>query len=242
MIKTTIHTTPSSFDSLYFKLREREGRIYSDSEVQKLPEVHSSHKHYKEWLIRKNSSDRLINYLLKKKQRLNILEIGSGNGWLSAKLSEIPGSTVMGVEINSFEFEQASRVFKEYTNLEFSEKFPDTTDMAENKFDIIVFAAAIQYFSSFQEIINKSLKILNAKGEIHILDSHFYEGTLIHLAKQRSFNYFKSIEFSEMTDQYFHHNKNEYEKYNYRMLYSPNWFQRFLPGIKNPFPWICIYK
>ena len=242
MIQTDKNIISSSFDSLYFKLREREGRIYSDSEVQKLPVIHQSHKYYNEWLIRKNSSDRLIRYLLKKKQQLKILEIGSGNGWLSAKLSLIPRSMVLGVEINSFEYKQARRVFKEYSNLEFSENFPEHDIKSGNNFDIIVLAAAIQYFSSFQEIINKSRRLLNEKGEIHILDTHFYQETQINLARERSFKYFKSIGLSEMTGQYFHHSKNEYTKFNYRVMYSPGGFQRFLSGIKNPFPWICIYK
>jgi protein-L-isoaspartate O-methyltransferase len=48
------------------------------------------HRHYHEWQIRKASSNRLVKYLAKKQKILEILEVGCGNGWLSAKLSVIP--------------------------------------------------------------------------------------------------------------------------------------------------------
>ncbi|MEI9943399.1 MAG: hypothetical protein WDN26_04195 [Chitinophagaceae bacterium] len=46
--------------------------------------------------------------------------------------------------------------------------------LKDRQFDIIIFAAAIQYFPSLAGIINTALDLLKEDGEIHIIDSHFY--------------------------------------------------------------------
>ena len=94
MTTYTQHTTiGGDFEKLYTQLREREGRIYTDNEVANLPEITVTHPHYKEWLIRKESSQKLIDHLKKTNQPLDILEMGCGNGWLCHRLAEIPEST-----------------------------------------------------------------------------------------------------------------------------------------------------
>src|SRR5258708_4522573 len=93
------------------------------------------------------SSERLITYLEKKHKPLRILEVGCGNGWLSAKLSNIPNTRVTGLDINQVEIEQAQRVFK-IDNLDFIyDSFNESTFENEN-FDVIIFAASLQYFPS----------------------------------------------------------------------------------------------
>ena len=39
-------------ENCYLKIREKEGRIYSDDEVKMLPEIRNSHKYFSEWNIR----------------------------------------------------------------------------------------------------------------------------------------------------------------------------------------------
>lgn len=242
MIDNNNQIEPASFDSLYLKLREHEGRIYSDKEVQQLPEIHNDHVYFKEWMIRRDSYERLIKYLVAKEKSLNILEVGSGNGWLSAKLATIPGSNVLGLEINICELNQAIRVFNRVSNLAFKKCDISKDVLTENNFDIILFAATIQYFSSFELIINKSLDLLKEDGELHIIDSHFYDKTGIPDARKRSAAYFSSLGFAEMKEMYFHHSKTDYENYNHRILYQPGKFAINFRRVKNPFPWICITK
>ena len=50
-------------ENTYFKIRKMEGRIYGDAVVAGLPKILSSHPHYKEWLIRKRSAQKLISYI-----------------------------------------------------------------------------------------------------------------------------------------------------------------------------------
>ena len=54
------------FEELYFKVREKEKRIYSDEAVKLLPLVDVNHPHSKEWMIRKSSFEKLSDYLKKK--------------------------------------------------------------------------------------------------------------------------------------------------------------------------------
>ena len=76
MTDTGKHIAPSDFEKLYIRLREQEGRIYTDEELANLPDISETHSHYAEWRIRKGSSEKLTAYLQKKNNPLDILEIG----------------------------------------------------------------------------------------------------------------------------------------------------------------------
>lgn len=227
------------FEQLYLKLRKKEQRICSDEELAKLPDVPLSHPHYNEWTIRKRSAQKLVTYLGAKKKTLRILEVGCGNGWLSNKLAGIPASEVVGIDINSVEIEQAMRIFR-LTNLQFVYGGIDDEIIGQKKFDVIIFAASVQYFSSFNDIINKALRLLNTRGEIHIIDSMFYKQPEVPAATERTADYYKLIGLSGMNRYYFHHSMDELLAFDHQLLYKPgNLFHHVLKG-KSPFYWICI--
>lgn len=233
------HTKPD-FETLYIHLRQQEGRLYSDEELARLPEIGRSHPHYQEWRLRKRSSEKLISYLKRKNKQPDILEIGCGNGWLSHRLSTIPGSKVIGTDINFTEIQQAARVFQHIPNLHFIYVHMEPGVFKEKRFDSIIFAASIQYFASLQETIKNTLPLLKPGGEIHIIDSPFYPLQEVPPARQRSRHYYESAGFCEMADFYFHHSPDELKGYNYSILFNPNNLFNKLPGNKNPFHWICI--
>ena len=228
------------FAQLYLLLRKKEGRIYSDKEVADLPEIDKEHIHYNEWQVRKDTSSRLIKYLVRKQKALEILEIGCGNGWLSAKLSMIPLSQVTGIDINREELNQAKRVFSKIENLEFFNCSLQDEMFSDRKFDLIVFAASVQYFSSLKKMLNEALKRLKSGGEIHIIDSHLYKQNEKSAALFRSHEYYKSIGFPEMSDQYFHHSLEDLKLFNHDILYDPRSIINKLKKNKNPFYWICV--
>lgn len=240
MITSSQHIIADDFEKLYIQLRERERRIYTDEEVANLPGIVNNHPHYKEWKMRKDSSQKLIDHLKKKKRPLDILEIGCGNGWLSHKLAEIPGSKVIGTDINFTELQQAARIFYYQPNLNFIYGHAESGLFEDKQFDIIIFAASIQYFASLHKTMWNVLKLLEPNGCIHIIDSPFYTLSELGAAKQRSLLYYESAGFSEMAHWYFHHSLDELKHYNYSTLYDPDsLFNRFLPN-KNPFHWVCI--
>jgi len=237
MIKVANH-----FEETYLALRRKEGRVYSDEVVRSLPTIGTLHPHFLEWRIRKDSCEKLTQYLSKKSQVLKILEVGCGNGWLCSQLSKIEKSKVTGLDINKTELVQAQRIFGNIANVEFLMGEIVDERIQSRKFDIIIFAACIQYFPSLDEIISSCLQMLNANGEIHILDSHFYSHAGSAAARHRSEEYFESMGFSEMKQHYFHHEMQQMEKYNFKMLYHSSWIRRTFSRDKNPFPWICITR
>jgi ubiquinone/menaquinone biosynthesis C-methylase UbiE len=230
----------NDFSQQYYLLRKKEGRIYSDEEVEKLPEITIGHQYFSEWQIRKRSFKRLLKYLQRKTDPLEILEVGCGNGWLSARLSVIPLSNVTGIDINTEELEQAKQVFSGIKNIDLFNCSINDKIIRDRRFDIIVFAASIQYFRSLTSVLNDAITYLKPGGEIHIVDSHFYDEKEIDAAKQRSNDYYNSIGFPGMADQYFHHSLNEIRSFQYNILFDPNSFINKLKGHTDPFYWICI--
>jgi SAM-dependent methyltransferase len=237
---TGIEVIHKRFQDLYISLRNSEKRMYSDEEVLQLPEVHDDHQYRDEWKMRKDSAKKLVNYLIKKNRPLKILEVGCGNGWLSNQLAGIKYTVVTGVDINLVELQQATRVFVLQDNLSFVYGDISAGLMTGEKFDIIVFAASVQYFQSFRGVMNIVLELLCDGGEIHILDSHFYAMENLEAARERSRVYFKEMGFENMSKLYFHHSFDELQAFNYEILYDPNALVNKFLGKKNPFNWICI--
>ena len=204
-----------------------------------LPEIRKNHPHYGEWLVRKKSCQRLIHYLAAKKSRLHILEIGCGNGWLSAQLADMPRSEVIGSDINWLELQQAARVFSKKPKLKFIYGDIRSGMLQDLKFDVIVLAASMQYFPALHEIMDCALPQLYPGGEIHILDSPFYEPSRIGAAGKRTLAYYKALGFPEMAAHYHHHCFDELKPFHYKILSNPLSFRNRFFG-KNPFPWVCV--
>lgn len=228
------------FEKLYTQLRHHENRIYTDAEVAALPDIPFAHPHAREWKVRKRSSQQLIQYLNRKNKPLKILEVGCGNGWFSAKLTALPSSHVTGIDVNYEELTQAVRVFAKIPNLEFLYGTLQGKMLKSLRFDIIVFASSIQYFSSLHEILAEAIDHLKPGGEIHIMDSPFYKQKEVAAARLRSEQYYESIRFPEMNKYYFHHCINELRPFNHKILYNPDANGFYLWKYKNPFYWICI--
>ena len=230
----------NEFEKLYISLRKKEGRVFNEKEIASLPAVPSSHPHYKEWEIRKDSCNNLLNYIKKNGHVYNILEVGCGNGWLAAQLSSVAKGEVIGIDINRLELNQAKKVFRRKHNLHFVAGDIHSGILADKKFDLIVFAASIQYFKSLKEIIKTALPYLTLQGEIQILDTHFYPHNELPSAKQRTKKYFSDLGFPEMSRFYFHHSLHELGSFNYEILYDPHSWMNKLLLRKNPFYWIVI--
>lgn len=230
--------TSTDFGRLYLAIREHEKRAYTDAEVSHLPDIDLLHPHYAEWQIRKRSAARLINYLHKKQRPLNILEVGCGNGWLAAKIADVPGVNVTGIDINLVEIDQAERVFRK-ENLRFRCGGFDDINLNGRLFDVIVFAAVLPYFASVKATLKLALSHLNPGGELHILDTPFYTAEEAGSARERCIAYYNQMGFPEMSLRYFHYTIHELEGFNCRVLFSPRSFINRLTN-RDRFPWICI--
>jgi len=239
----------SPFEQIYLKLRQYEHRVYSDEVVKELPflldgQLLKISSIKKEWKIRSRSTKKLISYL-KKKPLHSILEVGSGNGWLSNRLAmAFPTTTILATDINESELLQGQRVFGAiHPNLKFElvDIFSDA--LHDHSFDCVIVAGSIQYFPDLRKAINTLLEMLNSKGEIHLLDSPFYSTLEINKAKRRSEVYFEECGCSEMKHYYHHHLWKDLENFNFGIAYDPHssW-NRLGQKINNdsPFPWVII--
>lgn len=236
--KNRYQTLKMDFEELYIAVRQQEKRIYTDEQLQLLPDI--DHIYYDEWKIRKRSSERLADYLSKKGKSLKILEVGCGNGWLSAKLADLPNTRVVGLDINQLEIEQANRVFKK-DNLEFIyDSFNDNT-FDNDQFDVIIFAASLQYFPSVVNVMKQALDILRHGGEVHIIDTPFYTPDEAEKADERSNRYYAALGIPEMAEHYFHHSIIEFWGFKYEILFDPTSLLNRLFK-KDPFYWVSIRK
>jgi 2-polyprenyl-3-methyl-5-hydroxy-6-metoxy-1,4-benzoquinol methylase len=233
------HTT-DEFQNLYLGLRKKEQWLCNDSELLNLPVVDKKHPHYIDWTLREESWKRLKRYLSKKMTPMKVLEVGCGNGWLSHRLSDIPGSVVTGIDINAQEIQQAKKVFNQIAQLRFLNCSVSDKHLDGEKFDIIVFAASLQYFSLFHQTLNSAITRLEKNGEIHIIDTPLYSAEQIGRAKQRSATHFEQMGFPKMELHYFHHTWDDLHTFNYKLLYRSGFLQRHIYNNKNPFPWIRI--
>lgn len=231
----------ADFTSAYTLLRQREKRHYSNQEIRELPNLKRSSPHYKEWKMRSRSAQRLRTYLREKPKPLQILEVGCGNGWLSNKMASISGCNVVGIDPHGAEILQAKEVFKDVRGLAFIEKDLEAVS-GPSDFDLIVFAASLQYFGDLHKTIRHCLGLLNSGGEIHILDTPFYSEEEIRIAALRSADHFDKLNVPGMTEYYHHHSRAELETYDPDILYSPSKWLNSLGFKRNPFPWIRIKK
>ena len=105
---------------------------------------------------------------------------------------------------------------------------------------MILFAASIQYFPSLKQIIQIALEHLTLQGEIHIMDSAFYQLQDAAAARQRTKEYYEALGFAAMADHYYHPNLTELETFQFKILHHPHSWKNKLSIKKNPFYWITI--
>lgn len=235
----------NQFEELYLKVRQKEKRIYTDDEVNSLPITLKNNPHKDEWKLREKSFLRFKEYLTSKKENLNILDLGSGNGWFCGQLSKSFNHFFYCIDVNLYELKQAARIFStEKIKFIYADIF--TTEIRNDSFDLIIINAAVQYISDLKKLLKRLLTHINATGEIHIIDSPFYTDAEVENAKGRTKAYYESLGFPEMSEHYFHHTFTELEKFNYKLLYNPTHpqtiFAKFLKEKDSPFPWIVVNK
>jgi len=232
-------------EGVYIKVREKEGRIYPDTVLKNLPAVDRSHPLHHEWKIRESSMKKLIHHLRGKKGAFHLLDLGCGNGWMSRHLAEIPGWEVFALDLNEPELSQGARAFSDDPHLTFSygNIFEDIFPPA--CFDVILMAGTIQYFPEPVKLINCLFKFLKKGGEVHILDSPFYNHRTVSAARERTKQHYKDLAIPDMTSYYYHHLFSSLKDFRPNLPYNPKapiqrFKRKFLNCCLSPFPWIQI--
>ncbi len=236
----------TTFEADYLSVRKLENRIYENDVLEILPKIDKAHEQYEEWRLRQKSSNRFLTYLNKNFQSIQILDLGTGNGWFANKLAEAsPTFQVTAVDMNLHELQQGASVFTNNNlNFYYANIFDDV--FQENSFDLVVINSVIQYFESLPKLIHRLLELLRKNGSIHILDSPIYEKDAKIRAAQRSKDYFRQMGVPNMSKNYFHHTWEDIEEFNFEIKYNPKVFKnkiKKLFGDKDiPFPWTEIKR
>jgi len=233
----------NEFESAYIKVREKEKRIYSDAEIEKLPFASKLNPHKNEWSLRAKSFLRFKKYLKAKSENLNILDLGCGNGWFSCQLSKNFNHNFYCVDINLTELEQGARVFTS-KKIKFIYADVFTSDLPKQFFHLIILNASAQYFPDIKKLLKRLCEIITSTGEIHIIDSPFYLKDESVKAKKRTEDYYSSINFPDMSKHYHHHSFEIFSGFNSNIHYNnssiKNKFRKLFLIKDSPFPWIEI--
>lgn len=216
---------PSSFEDVYGRVRKAERRILTDEEVAMLP-VGDGLWNEEEWRIRKRGANRLIRELARSGTPQRILEVGCGNGWLTALLQQ-NGHDVIGMDVFTEELEQAARVFASATFIR-ADLF--TSELPKDNFDVIVFAASFQYIAEPVRVLERCVELLTEEGVVHILDTILYPSpAAAKAALIRSDAYYEQLGFPEMSASYHAHTLETIKAFAHtRVLSTPNGMDRTL--------------
>jgi SAM-dependent methyltransferase len=232
-------------EKIYLRMREKEGRLYPDDVLMRLPDVDPGHPLAREWRIRKTSMERLMTYLGRRSHATRLLDLGCGSGWMARHLAGLPDCHVFALDLNRPELAQGARVFSDcprlcfiYGNI-FEDIFPAPC------FDIIVMAGSIQYFPDAAALINRLSGHLDRGGEIHIVDSPFYSERTAAAARERTKRHYLDLGFPDMAAHYHHHLFSSLAPFGPVLMYNPKApvqrvRRRLLSRGLSPFPWIRI--
>ena len=189
--------------------------------------------------------DKICEYIKKIDEKLNLLDVGCGNGWFSANIANSSSINIYALDVNKIELEQAARVFNLKTIYFICGNIFDNI-FEKHSYDIITLNSSIQYFDNFSMLIKRLFYFLTDEGEIHIIDSPIYNQNELAGAKERTARYYISNGFPEMAKHYYHHTFDELKDFKYKILYDPKAVQNNLKKIfgfkDSPFPWIRIIK
>lgn len=234
-----------SVESLYYELLKKENRLYIDDEVKLLPYASQRNPHKSEWEIRTKSFLRIKSYISKKSKKLKILDVGCGNGWLIGQLAKEYDHEYYGIDLVSSELEQAARLFNR-DNVHFLYGDITVSSLPTDTFNIVILNSSVQYFKELYKLLKELLIISKSYGEVHIVDTPFYNQNDLMLVKNKSLKHFTSIGLPEMASKHFHHTTEELKYFRYKFLYNPYTFKNKLLNYffeqDSPYPWVLITR
>ncbi len=173
----------SRFISDYSRIRAAEGRGSLTSEYYLgLPYKDHSNNNKVQWKIRARTYSFLKKNILSRLQartgeRVCILDIGAGNGWMSYRLTQM-GTLAVAVDLLVNEQDGLGAV-KHYRE-QLPELFPcfqaesSRLPFADGQFDAVIFNASFHYAESYETSLREALRCLRKGGMIIVADSPWY--------------------------------------------------------------------
>ena len=173
---------PERFDQLtpflrdYTRIRLAEGRGSDDPDYyRKLPGCHSSHPLAGQWRIRERTFECFIRRILPSLgDRLKILDLGAGVGWLSHQLAargHYPCAIDLSVD-NRDGLAAARHYGPDWPRMQ--AEF-DHLPLIDASVDVAIYNASLHYSTDYLVTLSEALRVLRPDGRILVLDSPIYK-------------------------------------------------------------------
>ena len=166
----------------YAGLRAREGRgSGGEAELRALPYV-SQGPLAKQWTVRARTFDAFVSHVVGPLERdrhraLRILDLGAGNGWLSARMiSRGHFAVALDVRTDDVDGLGAAGAYQRILPRMFSRVAAsfETLPIGERIFDLVVFDASLHYTTDLPVALGEAVRVVARGGRVAILDSPFY--------------------------------------------------------------------
>jgi SAM-dependent methyltransferase len=190
----------SRFIRDYESIRAAEGRGSTDAEYYlALPYSDLSGKNSQQWIIRAKTFRYIERHILPSlrpdnRERLRILDLGAGNGWMSYRLA-LEGHAPVAADllINDRDGLGAAIHYQKYLTTLFPrvQTELDALPFPDDAFDLVIFNASLHYSEDYEKTIAEALRCTRAGGTILIADTPWYSneasGQRMVLERRRTF-------------------------------------------------------
>jgi SAM-dependent methyltransferase len=171
--------TYRQFIAEYETVRRAEGRgSNAPAFYRSLPFKDLSGNRSTEWAIRGRSFQVLLDKVIipleeSANERLLILDLGSGNGWLSNRLAQ-RGHLLGAVDLmtNQFDGLGAHRYYQTRF-IPIQAEF-DRLPLAGGQADLVIFNASFHYSVDYVRTLEEALRVLSGTGQVIVLDTPIY--------------------------------------------------------------------
>ncbi len=174
-------TDHAAFTAQYRTVRRAEAWGSGSADYyQRLPFTDLSGRHPDIWRIRAVTYRHFLRWVLAPRERerhggLRILDLGAGNGWLSARLTG-RGHQVAAVDLDDDPRDGLGAVvhYGDQAPAESVQASFDHLPWPRAVFDLAIFNGSLHYSPDYAQTLQEALRVLKRAGEVVVLDTPFY--------------------------------------------------------------------
>ncbi len=164
----------------YAAHRQAEGRGYSGDALLALPYLQTEPL-ARQWAVRARTFEaflaRLIRTAAAQGRRLDVLDLGAGNGWLSYRIAlEGHRATALDIRDDHIDGLGASKPFLKRADGRMRTLVAPFEEIPapDASFDVAVFNASLHYAIDLSAVLKEAARVVRPGGQLAILDSPFY--------------------------------------------------------------------
>jgi SAM-dependent methyltransferase len=179
MLDPAARRTIEPFLDQYRSVRRAEGWGDDDDDYYRaLPFEDRSGRHREIWRVRATSYRAFRRRVLSGATAdgpLRTLDLGAGNGWMSAKLAGL-GHHVAAVDVNDDAEDGlgAHGRYRQPTPFAVVQASFDRLPWSDGFADLIVYNGSLHYSTDYQVTLREARRLLGARGRVVVLDSPYY--------------------------------------------------------------------